>query len=362
MKIGARTLKTSLAILISFIIPPLIGLEDSIGLAAAAVVFSMQPSVQETFVKTRDRLVANIIGGIIAFLVANFLGDTMVMIAVASALLIALLHQIGLNDVIGLATLTVINIMISPGENLLLTAVQRVAATLIGIIIAFVVNTFVLPPRYDLKFYNKTVDLTDDTMKYIRQMLRKNAQFPIMAEDLKRLNKEIIVLKKFHKYMRDPFYKRFVSKRYYSMLRFLVVCRQSIRANEIFYELAIVMHESESTMNHLPNDLRTLIRERMETLMTAHEQILLKWNGRILPEEVNFLTYRRDLRRRFMEAFYNEASTDASMEYDFSKGNDLLRTMTKIFEYDKELQHFNKLTNSFVKYERDDQIKTYNPN
>lgn len=357
MKIGARTFKTGLAILLSFIVPPLIGFEDSIGLAAAAVVFSMQPSVQETFIKTRDRLVANIIGGLIAFFVMSYLGDAVVMIAVASALLIALLHQLGLNDVIGLATLTVINIMLSPGENLLLTAVQRVAATLIGIVIAFAVNTFVLPPRYDVKFYNKTVDLTDDTMKYIRQMLRKNAQFPLMTEDLKRLNKEIIVLKKFHKYMRDPFYKRFISRRYYSMLRFLVVSRQSIQANETFYELATIMHESESTMNHLPHDLRMLIRERMETLMTAHEQILLKWNGRILPEEVNFLTYRRDLRRRFMEAFYTEASSDASMDFDFSKGNDLLRTMTKIFEYDNELQHFNKLTNSFVKYERDDDIK-----
>lgn len=357
MKIGARTFKTGLAILLALIIPPLIGLGDSVGLAAASVIFSMQPSVQETFVKTRDRLIANIIGGIIAFIVANYLGDTKLMIAAASALLIALLHQLKLNEVIGLSTLTLINVMLAPGENLLVTAVQRVAATLIGILIAFAVNTFVLPPKYDVKFYEKTVSLTDDTMKYTRSMLRKNSQFPIMADDLKKLNRDIITLRKFHRYMRDPVYKRFVSTRYYSMLRFLVVCRQSIRTSNIFYDLAVILHESESTVNHLPDDLRTLIRERMETLMTAHEQILLKWNGRILPEEVNFLTYRKDLRRRFLEAFYTEASTDASMEYDFSKGNDLLRIMTKIFEYDKELQHFNKLTNSFVKYQRSDGIE-----
>lgn len=357
LKIGARTFKTGLAILLSFIIPPLFGLEDSIGLTAAAVIFSMQPSVQETFVKTRDRLVANIIGGLLAFVVVSYLGDSIFLIAVASAMLISLLHQLGLNDVIGLSTLTLINVMLSPGESILITAIQRVAATLTGIMIAFFVNTFVLPPRYDVKFYNKTVDLTDSTMKHVRQMLRKNAQFPLMAEDLKRLNKEVITLRKFQKYMRDAFYKRFASRKYYSMLRFLVLCRQSIKTNQVFYDLAVIMHESESTLNHLPNDLRTLIRERMETLMTAHEQILLKWNGRILPEEVNFLKYRTDLRRRFMEAFYTEASSDASMEYDFSKGNDLLRLMTKIFEYDKELQHFNKLTNSFVRSERDDHIK-----
>src|SRR5690625_6627558 len=77
----------------------------------------------------------------------------------------------------------------------------------------------------------------------------------------------------------------------------------------------------------------------METLMTAHEQILLKWNGRVLPENVNFMKYKNDLRKSFMEAFYLEASTEEAMEYDFSKGNDLLRIMTTIFEYDKELQH-----------------------
>lgn len=157
--------------------------------------------------------------------------------------------------------------------------------------------------------------------------------------------------------MQDPMYKKIASSKYYSMLRFVVVSRQSIRTNETLYDLATILHNSESTVNHLPNDLRTLIRERMETLMTAHEQILLKWNGRILPEEVNFMTYRSDLRRSFMEAFYTEASKDEAMEYDFSKGNDLLRIMTKIFEYDKKLQQFNKLTNSFVKNKRDDKIE-----
>lgn len=357
LKIGARTFKTALAILLGFIIPPLLGLEDSIGLAAAAVIFSMQPSVQETFIQTQNRVISNIIGGIIAFLVANYLGDSILMIAVASALLIALLHRLNLDNVIGLSTLTLINVMLNPGPNLLITAFQRVAATLVGVMIAFVVNTFVLPPKYDVKFYKKTVELTDDTMKYVRSMLRKNAQFPIMSVDLNKLRGDILVLRKFHKYMRDPVYKRFVSAKYYSMLRFLVVCRQSIRTNQLLFDLAMTLHESESTINHLPRELRTLIRERMETLMTAHEQILLKWNGRILPEEVNFITYRSDLRRSFMEAFYQEASTDESMQYDFSKGNDLLRIMTKIFEYDKKLQQFNKLTNSYVKYQRSDKIE-----
>lgn len=357
LKIGARTFKTSLAILLAMIIPRYIGLEDGVGLAAAAVIFSMMPSVQETFDKIGSRMISNIIGGIIAFLISNYIGDSSLLIAVASAVLIAILNQLNLGNMIGLSTLTTINVMLYPGSNILLTAIQRVAATLVGVLIAFFVNTFVLPPKYDVKFYQLTVSLTDNSTKYVRSMLRKNAQFPIMSEDLKQLNKDLRTLNKYHKYMMDPVYKRFISSKYYSLLRFLVVCRQSIKVNQILYEVAFIMHKSENTINHLPKELRTLIRERMETLMTAHEQILLKWNGRVLPENVNFMKYKNDLRKSFMEAFYLEASTEEAMEYDFSKGNDLLRIMTTIFEYDKELQHFNKLTNSFVKYKRDDQIK-----
>lgn len=357
MKIGARTFKTALAILLAILIPPLVGLGDSVTLATSAVIFSMMPSVQETFETTMNRFIANIIGGIIAFLVYTFFGDSNIMIAVASALLIAILHQFKLNRAIGLSVLTLINVMLYPGASVFHTAFLRVSATLLGVLIAFFVNTFVMPPKYDIKFYGSTIFITDETMKYVRAMLRKNTQYPIMRDDLKIIEKELQKLRTYYTYMKDPIYKRFVSSRYYSLLRFLAVSRQSIETNQILYQLAKTLHESENTMNHLPEDLRILIRERLETLMTAHEQILLKWNGRVLPEEVNFFAYQTDLRLRFMDAFYTEASSVEAMEYDFSKGNDLLKIMTIIFQYDKELQHFNKLTNSFVKYERDDQIK-----
>ena len=356
LKIGARTFKTALAILLALIIAPMVGLGESASMATTAVIFSMMPSVQETFRTTSNRIIANMIGGVIAFLIFNFLGDNNVMIALASAILIAILHQIKLDDAIGLATLTVINVMLSPGENIVETAFLRVTATLLGVIIAFFVNTFILPPKYDIRFYDKTIHVTDESMKYVRAMLRKNAQYPIMREDLTLIRKELTALKVYYSYMMDPVYKRFISSRYYSLLRFLAVSRQSIKTNEVLYTLATTLHRSENTLNHLPNELRILMRERLETLMTAHEQILLKWNGRVLPEEVNFIAHQADLRRSFMEAFYVEASSDDAMRYEFSKGNDLLTMMTIIFQYDKELQHLNKLTNSFVKYKRDDEI------
>lgn len=356
LKIGARTFKTAFAILLALIIAPLVGLGDSASMATTAVIFSMMPSVQETFKKTYNRIIANIIGGVLAFLVFTFLGDSNTMIAFASVLLIAILHQIRLDDAIGLATLTIINVMLDPGPDIIHTAFLRVTATLLGVVIAFFVNTFVFPPKYDVRFYDTTIHLTDENMKYVRAMMRKNAQYSVMREDLTNIDKELQKLKVYYSYMMDPVYKRLFSSRYYSLLRFLAVSRQSIKTNQVLYSLANILHLSENTFNHLPDELRILIRERLETLMTAHEQILLKWNGRVLPEEVNFIAHQIDLRQSFMDSFYAEASSDEAMAYDFSKANDLLKIMTIIFQYDKELQHLNKLTNSFVKWQRDDEI------
>lgn len=356
LKIGARTFKTALAILLALIIAPMVGLGDSASMATTAVIFSMMPSVQETFKKTGNRIIANIIGGIIAYLVFSYLGDNNVMIVLASTILIAILHQIKLDDAIGLATLTLINVMLAPGPNVIHTAFLRVSATLLGVVIAFFVNSFFFPPKYDVRFYETTIHLTDVSMKYVRAMLRQNAQYPIMREDLTDINLELNKLNLYYSYMMDPIYKRLFHSRYYSLLRFLAVSRQSIKTNDVLYTLADILHHSENTFNHLPDELRILIRERLETIMTAHEQILLKWNGRVLPEEVNFIAHQTDLRQSFMDAFYVEASSEEAMEYDFSKANDLLKIMTIIFEYDKELQHLNTLTNSLVKYKRDDEI------
>src|SRR5690625_7744379 len=100
----------------------------------------MIPSVKETIDKIGSRIISNIIGGLIAFVISNFFGDSNLMIAAATALLIAILHQLKLDNVIGLSTITTVNVMLFPGNNILITAFQRVTATLVGVLITFVVK------------------------------------------------------------------------------------------------------------------------------------------------------------------------------------------------------------------------------
>lgn len=353
LKVGARTLKTAFAIFLSLLVPTLLGIPETADLSAFAVIFSMHPSVRETYNYVLNRLFANILGGFIAIFFTIYFESNILMISLAALILIVLLHALHLNDMIGLAVSALVIIMLKAQgtDNPLTAALSRILATIIGVVIAFLVNVLILPPKYDVRFYNLTLKITDELNKYIRAILRKNSQYAIMRKDLHEINQQFEKLKLYYIYTKDPMFTRFNNKKYYSLLRKTVVSRQSLKANQALYDLTKLLIESEDTINHMSVERRTLIRERLETLMTAHEQILLKWSGRVLPDEVNFLDYKSDLRKSFMEALYTDATSDSAMkQVDFIKSNTLISIMAKIFEYDEQLIHLNTLMSSYTKH------------
>lgn len=361
LKIGARTFKTALAIFLSLSIPYLLGFSEASDMAATAAVFSLLASVRETTRYVFNRIIAYILGGIIAVVMGTFLGTSYLVIAFAAALLIAILHTLNLNNAIALAVVTLVSVMMVTSGSLVMDAVTRVSATIIGVLISLAVNTFVLPPKYDLKFYHTALAVTDDLTRYLRSTLRKNSQFDLVRQDMMEVKGEVNRLKLFFSYMKDPSITNLLRNRHYSTLRMLVVSRQVVKTTEALYGLTKKLMMSEDTFGHLPEDLRILIRERLETLMIAHDQILLKWSGRVLPDEVNFLDYKADLRKAFMEALYREAVSDEAMKQtDFVKSNDLISLMAKIFEYDSELAHLNMLMRQYVKTSDEEEMMETN--
>ncbi len=347
MKIGARTFKTSIAVFLALLIPSLLGMYDTASLAGISVVASMQPSVKKSYITLRDRLIANAIGGLVAVIMAFGFGTSFVVISFATAILIALLHQIKLNNVIGLSTMTLIIIMLSTEGGILSNAVIRVLATFIGVGVAFMVNRLVIPPNYEEKLFHTTNQVTDDLTRFMRVNLRKNSQYSLMRADLESIEQSIREMKRLHSYLLDGEWHPFGQKKEQSFKRLLVIYRQFIRTTEAAYFLVKTLHESEHVYNHFPDKLRILLRERLETLMSAHEQIILKWNGRVLPKEVNFIAHKSDLRKTFMKSFFNEASLESYLQNDYGQSNTVIHLMSSVLKYEEELQHLNKLVSSY---------------
>lgn len=350
MKIGARTFKTALAVFIAVYIPVAINLPELSVLSGLAVVASIQPSVKRSYITLRDRVLANMIGGLVAFLVASYLGTTPILIGLATLFLIAILHQLKLDGVIQLAAMVLIIVMIESDRSPLYTTLSRVAATTLGVIIAFIVNTYIWPPKYDRKLFQLTNDVSDDLMRYIRISLRKNSQFGLMTKDLESVGKDIRIMHLYFNYINEGHINPFkLSKNKYSVTRLLVVYRQFIKVTESALKLAKTLQRTENIYNNFDEEFRIQIRERIEILMSAHEQILQKWNGRVMPEEVNFMKHKMSFRKQFMERFYSEASMDAYLNGDYTDSNAVLKIMSNILDYEESLVHLNLLVSVYVK-------------
>lgn len=182
MKIGARTLKTGIAVALSLAIPAFLNFPSGSVLAAISAIFALQPSVKRSINTLKDRIIANLIGALVAIFITLSIGNHFIVVGLAACLLIAILNQLNLSNVIGLATVTLIVIMQTSEDNFILYASIRVAATIMGVFIAFLVNTILFPPKYEEKLYHVTDYSTTEIMKFLRASVRKNSQYPVLKK------------------------------------------------------------------------------------------------------------------------------------------------------------------------------------
>lgn len=151
--IGMRIIKTSVAVFICFLLdrwhdnPPLI--------AAFAAVICMQASIQQTLQNGRERMWGTLLGGVFGgltlwgFQMLNAPITNLLFYTVVALLLIPLIYITVLMEqrsAVALAAIVFLVICFNHGENVdpLTLAFNRTASTLLGIVVAGVVN-YVLP-------------------------------------------------------------------------------------------------------------------------------------------------------------------------------------------------------------------------
>lgn len=355
MKIGARTFKSGIAILISLIIPNLIGLPEATVLSGISSVATMQQSIKRSYDRLLKRIFSNVFGGFLAVLASYFFGTQYFVIAVTAIVLIALLHKFGLDDSISLACITLVVIMLNETDEIMISAITRVLGTIIGVTVSFLVNRIVLPPQYDEALYKKMVLQTNEIAKLLRSALRKNSQFGKVNDDLDALEANEIETLEMFSFIKEEagfslcnFDKNKTNEEFKAKSRILVVYRQFIRTNMEGLNLVQTFHKTEYLFNHFPKELRVSIRERLETLITAHEQIILKFNGRINASDVNFHEYKQDLRIQLTDSFFSLANSDEYMQDNqYDDSNAIIHLMSDIFKYEEQVQHLNVIVRSY---------------
>ncbi|MGX7091337.1 FUSC family protein [Hutsoniella sourekii] len=344
MRIGARVLKTGLAIALAIFLSMLLIPDNSPSLAAIAAITTTLPSVKKSYDNFTKRVVANIIGGIIAVCMSLLIGENPLTIGIAAIICITILDSLKLNDVINLAVITVVAVMASSSRNpIYLIALYRVLETIIGVTVSFLVNIFVYPPRYDQKFYEALTNFTNELLVLIRASLRKNLSFSIMHRDQVWAEKEYANIQTIFNLMRNEFI--WSKSQRLVVARRLVVYRHMMQTLQATIALLGALHSYEHVYNAFSRELQDLIRERVELLMAAQEQILMKFSGRVSSEEVGYITVPDDYRQDYLKHFFDEAklALEDHQAYGDISVNGVIHIMSTIYTYEEEINSLNNI-------------------
>ena len=349
MKLGARVLKTGVAIVFALFIAELLNLPNPV-FAGVAAIFAIQPSIYRSYQRILDQVQGNIIGAVVAILFVLIFGHHIVSVGIAAVIVIAIMLKFKLEKALTLALVTTVIIMEVQSDNFLQFAFIRFSSVMIGVFAAFIVNILFIPPKYEVKLFKKMYSLQDDIIRWTRLAARSASEYTSMKTAIKKLNKRLKEV--------DTMYGLYKEERGYfktqknAKARKLVVYRQMITTSKKSVELLTRLHKHENEFTQLPDQFRLMLQERLDYLLTYHEQMLLKYTGKLKLDESGlkhgdeYLTNSEvtDIFIQQIMLAKQEEGVDAFASYH------LLYILSRILDYEENLEHLDRLIVSYRKF------------
>lgn len=354
MKLGARVLKTGVAIVFALFIAELLNLPSPV-FAGIAAIFAIQPSIYRSYQTILEQVQGNLIGATIAIIFSLIFGHHIVAIGIAAIIVIALMLKLKLEKSLTLALVTLVLIMEIQHDEFLQFALIRFGSVMIGVFAAFIVNIIFIPPRYEIKLFKKINLLQDDIIRWTRLAARSASEHSSTKMALKKLNNRLKEI--------DTMYNLFREERgYYNLAsrnakaRKLVIYRQMIMTSKKSLELLARLHAHENELINLPEQFRLMIQERLDFLLTYHEQLFLKYTGK-LKSDVSGLAKNEEYlnRTQVMDIFIQQImiAKQEDGEEAFSSYH-LLYILSRILDYEENLEHLDRLVHSYRKFHNEE--------
>lgn len=161
MNIGARTLKTGLAVAISVYTCMVLGIEPPLFAATSAVV-CMQQSLGKGLRNSLEQIIVNIAAIAVGIILGLTIPILFLSMAIATVIVILFCTKVfqAKNQIV-LAIISAIFIIASPQEQFVEHALMRSVAILIGIVTANVINFVIAPPHYRNTLTKKMIELNN---------------------------------------------------------------------------------------------------------------------------------------------------------------------------------------------------------
>ncbi|KUP08528.1 membrane protein [Bacillus coahuilensis p1.1.43] len=350
MKLGARILKTGVAIVLALYVAEFLQLPSPV-FAGIAAVFAVQPTIYRSYLSIVEQIQANLIGAGVAVLFVLLFGQHTVVIGLAAIIAIALILKFKIENTIGLALVTLIAIMEIESEDFILFSFIRFGTIMVGVFSSFLVNLIFLPPKYETKLYNQISSVSEEIFKWLRLSSRQASEFSLLKKDIEKLNEKLVAT--------EQLYLNFKEERYYlkqkeaAKLRKLVVYRQMINTNRKSFTTLKRFHRYENELLHLPVEILSFLKDQLDILMIRHEQLILQFVGKSKLNADASDDHRLSVERRELSKIFLQEMQLVD-EHDQFETYHLLHILSSVLEYEEQVSHLETLISSFQCYHQDE--------
>ncbi|WP_442595589.1 FUSC family protein [Neobacillus sp. D3-1R] len=281
MTLGPRILKTGISVALSLFICTIFNLEPAV-FAGVAAIFTVQPSIYRSWKQVLDQLKTNTLGAAIALFMIYFIGRDPFTIGIVMIVVIMICMKMKMESSISLTLVTVLAIMMAPPHEDITFAVNRFGIILVGMISAFLVNLFILPPKYKNNYKEKVHVVFQRMSLLMRTAISNEMTEKSFQQDTEKLKEDIKRLEEIFNILDEERGK--MSKLNPQDVRELVVFKQMLKTLQQGSEVLDVVEEHyfQSANDEEENQL---FDRQLEKLTKYHELILLKFDQKIKKED-----------------------------------------------------------------------------
>lgn len=159
--IGMRNIKTAVSVFLCVLISRLLKMEYPF-YAAIASVISMSSSVADSYIAGRNRMFGTLVGAMIALLCSIISPGNVFLCGIGIVIVIYICNMLNWNKSASIACVVFCVIMTNlDGRNPFVYSFNRILDTLLGIVIAVVVNYVLAPPKYGDKIIHQCNSVID---------------------------------------------------------------------------------------------------------------------------------------------------------------------------------------------------------
>jgi uncharacterized membrane protein YgaE (UPF0421/DUF939 family) len=349
MKLGARILKTGIAIVLSLYLSQLLHSPSPI-FAGIAAIFAIQPTIYRSYLTIVEQIQGNLIGAIIAVIFVLLIGNHFIVIGLASIIVIIINLKLKIENTIGLSLVTLISIMETTSGHFIPFAGIRFSTIMIGVFSAFIVNLAFMPPKYENKLYFRIASTTEEIIKWIRLSSRHDFDHNLLKADIGKLKENVIMSSKFYTLYKEE--RNYHKKVKLEKSRKLVVYRQMISANKKALDTLKRLHRYENELLHLPERFQESIQEQLDYLIYHHEQLMLRFIGKVpnptVDSEACVFLNKKELFDLFLFHQKDFAEHDNPHLYH------TMQIVASIIDYGEQVDHLEILITSFHSFHQNE--------